>query len=88
MAHVGYPLANGREHRLDCFSSDWLSTLTVGAVAPCEDEEVGELVFWVGNSIEGRGAAVVLTELTPEPEDLAKEATDLDVRTLEDIVES
>ena len=70
MAQVGYPLANGREDRLDCFSSDRFSTLSVGAVAPGEDKEVGELVFWVGNGIEGRGAAVFLAELTPESEDL------------------
>ena len=70
VAHVGYPLANGRDRTRYCASCDRFTTLSGLSVTESEDKDVGELVFLIAHVIEGWALSMSRTELAPEAEDL------------------
>lgn len=68
VAQVGYPLPNGLDSVRNCVSCDRLTLAAVGSVAHGKDEEVQDLVFLLGNMMEGDGDGKFSAECGPEAE--------------------
>ena len=69
LTQVGYPLANGCDSLQYCASADRLVLLATSSVSQSEHEEVGDL-FFLSETTEGRGLAMVGAEVFPDTEDL------------------